>query len=634
MATITWTSAVAGNWNTGSNWSGGVVPGSADDVVFDGTGSGDCTVDVNVDINSIYFNSYTGTFSASSFTFTVADYADADGTTAIIDLGSSSWTVGGNFLMRFISASSSAGTSSLTMTNTTIATFQWLTSGGNFNKLTLGPNANIAQGRGLTLIEAFILGDGATWQGNTYTPAVDHGCDLTLGANSSITFTTGKLWLYPDAGATRTGDPTATVDYLETRASAGDGVTWTIPQATYGGVKFRQNNSSQNGIWTFEGDTVIDGEVVTAMSKATNETIDTATNNVNLTLKGNVDITPSQGTITWSAGTGTITLAPTGVNQYDFNGQTIEGVHVDPDSLGTVTLTGNVTSSWLRDCGSLINLNGFTWTYDNVGRCAVPYNPPAPSSLLPLSNGPINDNLIGWWAFTDGSGSTAVDISTLGNDATQAGGVTWVSSSIGDAVGLDGTDDHFDTGTKLPTKITGTSPLSISVWVKMDAAVGNQDTLVGTEDNTGGAGSGSFRLALKSTGDARFISIADSSNYWYSDTSSGSATVGQWLHIVAVADAVNQTAQIYFNGVAETMSNITAGTAPTSWQQPFDVNVLFGKAAFSTGVRWFNGDLQNLRMWDVALTQAQVTSLYETPWIGSSYTQNTYFFPAHFGGRL
>jgi hypothetical protein len=79
-ATITWDGGGSdNNWNTALNWAGGVVPTSGDTVVFDGTSTKNCTINVNISIVGITINSgYTGTITQSS------------GVT--ITIGSSHWT--------------------------------------------------------------------------------------------------------------------------------------------------------------------------------------------------------------------------------------------------------------------------------------------------------------------------------------------------------------------------------------------------------------------------------------------------------------------------------------------------------------------------------------------------------------
>lgn len=370
MADRYWVSASAGNWTDTANWSttsggsgGASVPGASDSVIFDSNGPGSCNVDSNVDVLSFNFAGYTGTFAASTYTFAVAGSLNASGSTAIIDLGSSSWTVGGAYLLRFISNSSTAGTSTLRMTSTTEVVFMFLQVGGDFYSITLAPNASVRQGRNLSITGSFILEDGSRWDVSSYSPSIRLNANLSLGANSLISSSAGgTFFIHPDGTGLRTGHPTATVVRFGT-LNFNESLLTTIPIATYTDTFILgQNASSYNGIWRFEGDTIIEGNVSTNMGKATSETIDTATNNVNLTLKGDVDISPSQGTITWSAGTGTITLDNTAAQSINFNGQTVEPVIVSDASTGAITLGADFTTPYVHDCSGLIDLNGFTIT--------------------------------------------------------------------------------------------------------------------------------------------------------------------------------------------------------------------------------------------------------------------------------
>src|SRR5262245_61544686 len=51
---VTWDGGGAtSNWSEGTNWSGNVVPGASDDVIFDATSTKDATIDANIAIGSI-----------------------------------------------------------------------------------------------------------------------------------------------------------------------------------------------------------------------------------------------------------------------------------------------------------------------------------------------------------------------------------------------------------------------------------------------------------------------------------------------------------------------------------------------------------------------------------------------------
>ena len=51
-------------------------------------------------------------------------------------------------------------------------------------------------------------------------------------------------------------------------------------------------------------------------------------------------------------------------------------------------------------------------------------------------------NLVGWWKFDDGSGTTAVDSSGNSHTATLVNGISWVTGKIGDAVSANGVNQY------------------------------------------------------------------------------------------------------------------------------------------------------------------------------------------------
>jgi hypothetical protein len=58
---------------------------------------------------------------------------------------------------------------------------------------------------------------------------------------------------------------------------------------------------------------------------------------------------------------------------------------------------------------------------------------------LTIAN-PASADLVGWWRFDDGSGTTAMDSSGNGNDGTLNGGAQWTDGQIGSAIQFNGTD--------------------------------------------------------------------------------------------------------------------------------------------------------------------------------------------------
>jgi hypothetical protein len=69
----------SGNWTTAANWSGGVLPGPADSVVF--MGSSPCSLDVGATVQDINFFTYTGQFRFGPDTLSVLKSANFSGVT-------------------------------------------------------------------------------------------------------------------------------------------------------------------------------------------------------------------------------------------------------------------------------------------------------------------------------------------------------------------------------------------------------------------------------------------------------------------------------------------------------------------------------------------------------------------------
>ena len=243
---------------------------------------------------------------------------------------------------------------------------------------------------------------------------------------------------------------------------------------------------------------------------------------------------------------------------------------------------------------------------------AYPNDPPAPPTLALKSGESINTGLVAWWPLTDGSGSTATDISTGGNDVgfSVAG---WEVESIGNCLDAVATSSNTATTLNHPS-----ADVSYSLWIKGDTSnlvglVDGRSTLGGLNGTRVDISSRKAKLVVDSS--AGFLNTASST------TEVAPISGATWVHVACTWDGVN--AKVYVNGTLETT---VAHGGTLSSLESYDINTPS------------SGDLsvQNVRIWNVALTAQQVSDIYATPWLGSNYeeTGNTYFFPAHFGGRL
>ncbi len=227
-------------------------------------------------------------------------------------------------------------------------------------------------------------------------------------------------------------------------------------------------------------------------------------------------------------------------------------------------------------------------TYMYYGNPAA--GPGSNSTLFNLYNG-----LVGYWTLNDGSGTTAIDSSVSGNNGTLAGATdlpTWQTSNCqyDNCLSLDGTDDSVTMGNP-----SIGSNATISVWLKPNTDFGNSGTVL-------------YSTVTSGDGDMRIIGNAGAI-----DCSIGGAGTndprfgvgnwtGQWHNITFVLNNSNNV-YCYVDGhLGYTWTSNINGTS-TTFQ--------LGKEGNNT--QYFNGYVDDVRIYNRSLTALEVSQLYSNP---------------------
>ena len=230
-------------------------------------------------------------------------------------------------------------------------------------------------------------------------------------------------------------------------------------------------------------------------------------------------------------------------------------------------------------------------------------------NLIPFSSRTISGT-VGAYAFNEGSGSTTADAS--GNGITgQIHGATWTTAGkYADALSFDGSSSYVDLGT--PTAFQSTGTMSWSAWVYIAANTGTDGQIIAQSNDTAG-------WQLKTTYDTGPLTfgVAVWSGTAGARTKRYSTTVpslNTWYHVAAVYNAATQSLDIYVNGVLA--DGTLSGTVPAS-QVLAPVNVTVGRRFGNYGGYYFNGVIDNLRVYNRALSAADVQTDMSTPVVAS-----------------
>ncbi|MBD3361836.1 hypothetical protein GF358_03520, partial [Candidatus Woesearchaeota archaeon] len=184
------------------------------------------------------------------------------------------------------------------------------------------------------------------------------------------------------------------------------------------------------------------------------------------------------------------------------------------------------------------------------------------------------------------------DRSDLNNDGTQHGGVSITHGVKGRACGFDGIDDRIlisDLG------INGSNNVTISLWAKADAC---PDTnMIASDESSGqnGFGFNSDCSVLIFKGDD---SASANASQW-----SITGDIYEWNHYVGLSNSTGL--YIFVNGVLEAQN--------TGSFIPVDIDSLYEIGhARSRADRYFNGSIDEVRIYNRSLTSTEILSLYNS----------------------
>ncbi len=209
-------------------------------------------------------------------------------------------------------------------------------------------------------------------------------------------------------------------------------------------------------------------------------------------------------------------------------------------------------------------------------------------------------SLIGYWNLNEGAGTIAHDLSGKGHDGTLMNGPTWTTGYFDAALDLNasgaaGTGTHYvDCGNSADFNLT--SQVTVAAWVYPARAAATTHECYVTKGDTS--------YALKETNtDGNVEFFIYSGGAWHSATLTGrtASNNNTWYHLAGTFDGTN--IKIYLNGV---LAGTTAFTGPIATNT---ANVNFGRDADSGGRRYYRGRIDDVRIYNRALTDVEIQSL-------------------------
>jgi hypothetical protein len=187
------------------------------------------------------------------------------------------------------------------------------------------------------------------------------------------------------------------------------------------------------------------------------------------------------------------------------------------------------------------------------------------------------------------TGTTWFDLTTNNNDGTISG-ATWNSGGYFD---FDGVDDYVNVPDN--NSLEWTTSKSLSVWVNSNNSSGNKGIVAKTTSSYGNYG----WILQQDGGNVKFWFNSGTN---FPTTPATTLPLNTWTHIVVTYNG--SSLLMYKNKVL--VSTLNTSLTPALSSSPLTI----GRYYSNISNYYFNGQISKTRIYDVTLTQAEITALY------------------------
>ncbi|GMT41336.1 MAG: hypothetical protein IEMM0001_2071 [bacterium] len=219
---------------------------------------------------------------------------------------------------------------------------------------------------------------------------------------------------------------------------------------------------------------------------------------------------------------------------------------------------------------------------------------------MPKAAAAIDDGLIAYYLF-DGN---ALDASGNDNNGTEYGGLKYKQGINGESATFDGIDDYI----RIPSAplLNPVDQLSISFWVKVEGFTNTWSPIIHKGGPVlPGYSNREYTVWLQNTSNFLLSSAGDNSSQYYKFACC--ANPNHWTHYVGIIDRQTYRMKVYVDGVLKVDANDPYSTFNNNSE-----DLLIGwTEEVNSSYSPFKGRIDELRIYNRALTEDEVRELYE-----------------------
>jgi len=208
-------------------------------------------------------------------------------------------------------------------------------------------------------------------------------------------------------------------------------------------------------------------------------------------------------------------------------------------------------------------------------------------------------NFVSWWKFDEGEGDIAYD--SAGDNHGTIYGATWTSGQIDGALDFDGDGDYVNLGND--SSLKPPLPVTLSAWINLNT-LESWKQIIALDEQL----SKYYGMWFQATNtNTLAVSYGDGSGTSSSDrrTKTGTTALNKsnWYHVAAVVRGPTDM-ELYINGVDD--GGLYSGTGGNLKYSSGDSFI----GCHSGLINYFNGSIDDVRVYDRALSAEEVWQIY------------------------
>jgi hypothetical protein len=236
----------------------------------------------------------------------------------------------------------------------------------------------------------------------------------------------------------------------------------------------------------------------------------------------------------------------------------------------------------------------FYWRIDEVSAAGTTKGDVWAFRTMPVAE----VNLVSWWRFDEGTGTIAHD-SAGDNDGNLINGPTWTIGQINGALSFDGVNDYVYVPDSDGLDVSAV--FTFAFWMYLNegtVSIGNIISKDGSTDTTG-----AYDVAVLPD---KSIEYEVNNEFPYLNSGANSISQGAWHHVaLTFAESASPRMRIYIDGVEKASGSPPAPSILSTY-------LMIGRRGLSSGSRYFGGKLDDVRIYNRALSGGEVWQLYQS----------------------